>query len=90
MSYSTLLAAALVELAESCCCVFTARWEVFPSPGSNSLGNLHRALLPMDEGLGSPSMEDGEDSPGVYTLLIVWGKWEGRRWWWWSLRLGES
>ena len=56
-SYFTPSAVALAELAESsgCCCVLAARWKVFPSPSSDSLGNPRQTLLPRDEGLGSPS-----------------------------------
>lgn len=76
-TYFTLLAVALAELAESsrCCCMLAARWKVFPSPSSDSLGSPDQGLLPRDEARGSPS--DGGWGGHAARHFVGSGKAEG-------------
>lgn len=81
-SYVVPSATAVAELAESlnCHCVLAAGWKVFSpvSPGSPC-----QALLPRDEGLGSPLDGGRGGQPWVCMLLILsWG-WKGC--WCWKL-----
>lgn len=78
-SYFTPSTVFLAELPESsgCHCVLAARWKVFPSPSSHSLGNPCQAVLPRNEGLGSPSDGAWGEHPWIlHAAHCFGGSWQ--------------